>query len=387
MTLYEDLKRIDRMMKEKGVYVEPTTGKEYFTGYEYTTLYDWDQYFEGIVMLYMGWGTKYMKNCVEIFLDLQREDGSIQRSSKADNWEQLTEHVKPFLAQITLLIYNRDGNIDFLTKDYYQRMKKYLLYWLVNKDTNGNHLSHWDSAPHTGMDNQKERAGNWLTCRCEGVDLNAYLVRECKAFALIAELFGEKEDQALFLDYAEKITEAMQKFMWNEEDGLFYDLDRFTGEQIKVSYVGIFSVLWAEIATKEQAERLVKEHLLNEKRYYVGFMFPALSKSEPGYKEGYLEGDLGCCWRANTWIPTNYYIFKGLKKYGYLEFASQVARETYENVKNIGDREYYTTESRQGCGLNPFWGWSLLAYFMPMEDMMDFDITEIQMERNQVTFI
>jgi len=40
------------------------------------------------------------------------------------------------------------------------------------------------SAPHTGMDNQHERAGFWLDRFCEGVNLNCTLVRECRAFGL-----------------------------------------------------------------------------------------------------------------------------------------------------------------------------------------------------------
>lgn len=57
--------------------VEHTSGRKYYTGYSYGTLYDWDQYFEGIVQLYMGYGTQYLQNCVTIFLDAQQENGFI----------------------------------------------------------------------------------------------------------------------------------------------------------------------------------------------------------------------------------------------------------------------------------------------------------------------
>ena len=33
--------------------IEDVTGMKYFTGYAYKTLYDWDQYFESIVQIYM----------------------------------------------------------------------------------------------------------------------------------------------------------------------------------------------------------------------------------------------------------------------------------------------------------------------------------------------
>ena len=43
----------------------------------------------------------------------------------------------------------------------------------------------------------------------------------------------------------------------------------------------------------------------------------------------------------------------------------------------LGDRKYYDAETGAGCGLDPFWGWSLLAHFMPYEEASEADITEI----------
>ena len=382
-----DYARIDRMMRQKGVFTddekEAGTGKLYYTGYEYATLYDWDQYFETLVQLYLGWETTYAQNGVEIFLDIQKENGHIQRSSKGGD-DQLSEHVKPFLAQISLLLYNRNGQVDFLRENdfhYYDRMKKYLLYWLENpKNYEG--LAFWDSAPHSGMDNQHARAGYWFDSFCCGVDLASYLVRECRAFATIASLFGKEDDEKLFTAHADRLTETVRRLMWDEEDGFFHDIDKRTGEQLPMKYLGAFAALWAGIATEEQARRMVEEHLTNPAEFDRGFRYPVMSASEPGYTEGYLEGDLGCNWRANTWIPTNYYVFEGLRKYGYTDLANALADSTCETVTKVGDREYYATESVSGCGLDPFWGWSLLAYFMPYEAETGFDPTEIACKPN-----
>lgn len=380
----DELARIDAMMRQKGIFTEPTTGKDYYTGYEYATLYDWDQYFETLVQLYLGWDTTYARNGVEIFLDLQREDGHIQRSSKGCE-AQLSEHVKPFLAQISLLIYNQDGNVEFLRKNdcfYYQRMKKYLQYWLFNPQ-NYKGLAFWDSAPHTGMDNQHERAGYWYECFCCGVDLNSYLVRECRAFAELAKLLGKDGDAAAFTGYAEDLKQAILSLMWDDEDRMLYDIDKRTGTKIKVRYIGQFAALWAQIPSQEQARDMLTKYLFNPAEFSRGFHYPALSAAMPGYSESYLPGDLGCSWRANTWIPTNYYVFQGLRLYGFEKQARELAFSTYETVKRVGDREYYTTDSITGCGLNPFWGWSLLAYFMPYEAQSGFDPTILEARRIQ----
>lgn len=140
--------------------------------------------------------------------------------------------------------------------------------------------------------------------------------------------------------------------------------------------------MWAEVATQQMADSMVNRYLVNPAEFNVGFIYPALSASNPGFVEAYLPGDLGCNWRAYTWIPTNYYVFESLRKYGYNDLAIALSKETYSHVRETGDREYYTTQSNKGAGLDPFWGWSLLAYFMPYEYESGFDPTKISLEEN-----
>ncbi len=384
--LKEQLPRIDAFMKENGIFHNDATGKNYYTGYFYGHLYDWDQYFETITQLYLGWDTTFGRNGVEIFLDLQKENGHIQRSSCSLYPEQLSEHVKPFLSQICLVLFGRDGQIDFLKENdfyYYNRLKKYILRWL-NRPNNFKGLAVWDSAMHSGMDNQHERAGYWGDCFGCGVDLNCYLVRECRAFAKIAFLFGKKEDEKEFLSYAETLKNTINEIMWNEEDGFYYDIDIRTGEQIKVRYIGVFATLWAEVANEQRAKYMIENYLFNEKEFNRGFIYPALSAAMPGYTNVYLDTDIpmGCSWRAYTWVPTNYYLFHSLRKYGYKDAATHLAKVTFDQIIKNGDREYYDTEKQCGYGLDPFWGWSLIAYFMPYEDETGFDPTEIDLKVN-----
>ncbi len=85
--------------------------------------------------------------------------------------------------------------------------------------------------------------------------------------------------------------------------------------------------------------------------------------------EGSLPSDVGgsSSWRAHTWIPTNYYTFQGLRYYGHDDVARQLAAKTAELFVRRPFRESYATESGEGCGADPFWGWSSLALFMEEE--------------------
>ncbi len=192
----------------RGIFTDEDTGRPYFTGYSYRTLYDWDQYFESIVQIHMGWSSEYIKNGVTIFLDHQRESGLISRSVPSNEFHD-PEHVKPFLSQIAWLVYQNYSELGWIADDYYfNRLRRYLDYWLVDMDGNQNGLSEWMSAPHTGMDNQHERVGWWLDRFSEGVDLNCYLVRECQAFSRLAGLLGKV---ALASEYEQKSQDLAQR--------------------------------------------------------------------------------------------------------------------------------------------------------------------------------
>lgn len=389
------LTEVDSLM-HLGIMKDEGSGLEYFTGYSYRTLYDWDQYFESIVQIYMGWPSTYMKNGVTIFLDNEKPNGFIVRSVPGNKFHD-NEHVKPFLSQIALLVIREYGDSKWILNDkFFPRLQKYLDYWLNDMDSNHDGLSEWMSAPHTGMDNQIERAGLWLSRICQGVDLNCYLVRECEAFAALAKMYGKKDLAVEYQKKADDLRQRIRTMMWDDKDGFFYDLkldpdgpmDKYNeiayvnnykkkGNFIPVRSISSFAVLWAKVATSEQADRMIKDYLINPNEFWTPMPMATLSKSEPWYCTQLLPGDVGCSWRANTWIPTNYMVYHGLRYYGYKDLASIVAHYTQKLVETAGNHEYYNSETGEGCGLNPFWGWSLLGHFMNYEDSQTDDITVI----------
>lgn len=366
----------------------------YYTGYEYHTLYDWDQYFEGVLQLYAGFPCTYIKNGTKIFLSIQGESGFIPRiwnpsSQLGAVTGMATEMFKPFLAQQIVLSYQQEHDLSWLTPDLYARLKKYLNYWLVDLDRRGAGLSVWKNAAHTGMDNQYERAGGkqYPESFCEGVDLNAYLVLEARALSLVAGWLGHPEDQKFFAAAAEQRARHVREQLWDEREGLFYDRHAVDNQLIRVKYVGTFATLWAQIATPEQAHRLVREHLLNEKEFWRPYPLPGLAATEPGYVEGFLPTEKGtscCSWRAHTYLATNYYTFQGLRRYGFHQEAQALAQKTWAMFLLGRFSEYYCSESGIGTGLKPFWGWSALAMFMEAEFDLGVDPTTFGPENDAV---
>lgn len=374
------LGRLKKMMLDNGIQTHGPSGRRYFTGYSYNTLFDWDQYFDAIVQIYAGIGTEYIRNGVLIFLDNQEENGFILRAVRPPEYrmvEEEIEHVKPFLAQIAWLVWQHDCDLDWIDGNYYQKLKKSVLFWFNEKDPGNLLLPVWNSGPHTGMDNHHERAGYWNDCYGRGVDLASYLYRECIAFSLVAKQKNEESDRILFETYAAGIKSAVNLLMWDEAEGMYFDIDSRTGSRIPYRYAGTFAPLWAGIASPEQAQKLVHGHLLNEQEFWRPFPVPATAATEKNYVFGHAPGDLGCSWRAHTWIPSNYYIMHGIYDYGFTGLAKELALKTKTMVEKSGDWEYYGSEEGVGCGLHPFWGWSLLAYFMDAELEAGLDPTRL----------
>lgn len=68
-------------------------------------------------------------------------------------------------------------------------------------------------------------------------------------------------------------------------------------------------------------------------------------------------------------------IFHGLLQYRYKNVARQLALKTLAltMVENTVTREFYDSDTGKGNGMNPFWGWSSLAYVMPLDLVHDYN--------------
>ena len=368
------------------------------TGYDYGEFYDWDIYFENLYLANFG-VSDYCFSNLKTFLKRQHLNGFVSRTLIEPRPYQ---QFKPFLAQIAFLGSKQTNDFLWLTErvdgaensgpaeggimdektyvdglTYYERLQKYVDFWFWFQDFDKNGLPVWNSADHSGMDNQFSRAGSFNAFRVEGVDLACYLYRELKNMEVLAHMTQHLDDEKRYKQQAEELAANIRKYLWNEEDGFFYDRDERTGEQIKVKSVAGFMPLFAGVATFEQAERLVQEHLTNEEEFWLPYPIPAYAKTEPDYDQS--AGDHGCNWRGTAWIPTNYMVFHGLLDYGYRDLAKELADKTFRMVmdRNPTTREYYNAETGAGLGLDPFWGWSTLAYFMPLEWELNYNPTSV----------
>ncbi len=376
--LRERLNALNKDISERGMLLLPGHPEPLFTAYEYVQVYDWDTYFENLYLSYYGNG-EYCLRHVKKFLSLQKPDGFIQRAFGAKDWGT-TQPFKPFLAQIAVLASKQNGNgYEWLRGAHYEGIKKYLDRWFAY-DTDGNGLPVWDSADANGMDNQVRRAGAKRSFFCEGADLMSYLYRDLRAMAFIAGKLGHALDVAHFNKMADSLADSVNATLWDEKDGFYYDRNEKTGEPIRIKSIAGLLPLWAGLATPERARRLVLEHLTNEKEFWLKYPVATYAATEPDFYQGTKRGE--CNWQGTAWIPTNYMVMHGLLRYGFKDVARDLAYRTFRMAlnENPTTREYYNSDTGSGNGQDPFWGWSSLAYVMPLEVELGYLPTENETE-------
>ena len=125
--------------------------------------------------------------------------------------------------------------------------------------------------------------------------------------------------------------------------------------------------MWAGIATKEQAERMVREHLLNEKTFCAAYGVRTLSKMEKMY--AIIKSGNPSCWLGPIWGVSNFMVFDGLVKYGYEKEAFDLAVKTItlfgRDIEENGVlHEYYDPETGLGVNNPGFQNWNLLVLNM-----------------------
>lgn len=149
------------------------------------------------------------------------------------------------------------------------------------------------------------------------VDLNTLLFKLENLLAKGYACVGHAEAAAKMQAKAEIRREMIQTYFYNDKAGMFVDLEVSDLSQRPVlSLAGVFP-LFAEIATKEQAER-VKETVAKEFLYPGGWV-TSLNESCQQWDS------------PNGWAPLQWVTFEGLRKYGYFEEAKKGAVNWVDN--------------------------------------------------------
>lgn len=196
----------------------------------------------------------------------------------------------------------------------------------------------------------------------EYVMSNCIYAQGFRSIARLSKMIGNLEDCDLYNEKADRVEKAILDICWNEKEGIFFDVSSPEHKQLQVKTVSSLFPVILENTPRDILEELISRHLLNEEEFWLPFPVPSVSKDEPAFNPN----DNPILWRGPTWINTNWFLARGLKKHGYDEIASQIARKSIALVDQAGFWEFFNPFTGEGGGQKDY-SWSTLVV-----DMFDY---------------
>lgn len=183
----------------------------------------------------------------------------------------------------------------------------------------------YGSILETGLDNSPMYDGvkfdnkKHLLCQND-VGLTSLYIMDCKYMAKIATELGKDTDAKEFLSRAKAYSQALSG-LWDDSTGMFLNRNTIDGKfNHRMSPTNFYPLL-AGVATKKQAERMVKEHLLNTKEFWGEWVIPSCPRNDPAYKDNDY-------WRGRIWAPLNFLVYMGLRNYDFPKVRKQFVEKS-----------------------------------------------------------
>ncbi|MBR3837260.1 MAG: hypothetical protein IKJ74_03855 [Clostridia bacterium] len=255
-------------------------------------------------------------------VDLQGDDGFIPHFA---NWEKRSKITQPpVLAWGARKVYEKSGDRAFL-KQVYTAAARFWEWLRENRRPQGASLYAWYTkadkncrCDECGMDNSP-RFDTEDTLLA--IDLSCFMANEARHLAAIARELGESGE--IWDQRFAELRQEIDRILWSEEDGFYFDYNLKKGAHHKVWAVSSFLPLLAGICSPKQAEALLG-HLQDPESFATPFSVPSISK-----KDATFGSDM---WRGPVWINYNYMIIEGLEQYGFEECARSLRENTLSTV-------------------------------------------------------
>lgn len=213
------------------------------------------------------------------------------------------------------------------------------------------------------------------------VCLNSLLYKTEKDLEQISLWLGHAEDARKWNQRAEARKQLISRYLWNQEQGLFFDYNFLTSQMSSYRYASTFYPLWAGLATPEQAKAVAG----NLKMFNQPGGLP-MSTDETG-----AQWDLPYGWGNIEMLAID-----GLRRYGdnadadrvSYEFLSTVA-ENFRRDGNIREKYNVVTRSSEahvelGYEMNVVgFGWTNAAFLELLHGLPKPMVEQLEKEQNQ----
>jgi alpha,alpha-trehalase len=286
--------------------------------------YYWDSYFMGQGLV----GTRYeplYEDMIENLLYLYQHFGIIPNASRT---YMTSRSQPPVLTSMIMQVYERKRDKKWLARAIGVAKEEYRNVWMGTTAPNWRQVfaglsryydinslhdlaeceSGWDMTTRFGR-----QALSYLP-----VDLNALLWRYERDFAAAALILGDAGEANEWQKAAVKRRNAMMRYLWDDEQGFWFDYNFMTGQRGKVWSMAAFYPMWVGMMSPSQVQRMLRH--LPKFEHDGGLTTTA--------RNPVVASPVPVQWAyPNGWAPLQLIATEALERYGYHLEAERVARK------------------------------------------------------------
>jgi glycogen debranching enzyme len=259
-------------------------------------------------------------------------------------------------------VYQKTGSLDFLKRMYphlvmYER-------WITKAKASGidPDLIAYHNWFDVGWDDSKRWGKGWVgntkypdidwDFPVAPVDANVFFMKLRENLSKMAALLGDADRASDFADKTKKTANAIDRLMWNETKGYYFDLLP-KGRMSDVWTPAGLLPMMAGIPSKDKYARL-REHLFDPKKFWSKYPLPTIVPDDETFTMN--------MWSGGVWICVNWQVLQGLFDYD-ADAASQLLWRTIDMMTHNGHpvcSEYYGPKEGEPKGGHDY-GWTTLV--------------------------
>ena len=358
-------------------------------------LWDWDSWLTDVATRQIivdngGEGleeyTKYEKGCIINFLEHTDENGKmpilVDGEGEVIFLKDCKNMHKPCLAQhLAFILQVTDNDVSWLSADHVAALERFMACYKREYRHGETGLYRFLDDTAIGVDNDPSIFYRPFGSTAS-IYLNCLMYKELLAVEYIFRVLGDGKKADYYKAEADELKDIIRSELWDERNGMYYSADvslypinpdewlhsgkprHWKSLIMRIDEWSGFLAMWAGIATPEEAERMVRENMLNERTFWSRYGVRSLSKCEKMYK--IWQSGNPSCWIGPIWGNANYMCWRALLDYGYEAEARELAVRTVElfgkGIEEHGDmHEYYDPDTGEGVHNLSFQSWNLLV--------------------------
>jgi alpha,alpha-trehalase len=331
----------------------------------YEELWDWDAFFVGLHLISENRADGiYLKNWCLNFLHFTEPDG--QTPGGIRPWagrDARLYHIKPLLGQAAYYASLSLGDFGWIER-VWEKMKAAVTYRERKMSDPATGLVKWWDSLESGADNNPALVRTYHNS-IAGVDVNAFMVLDYRATAVIAERINKQEEAVAFRERAQLLGRAVNVHLWDPGDATYYSYDTIEKKRLRHITYSNQVALWARLASRDRAKAMIERYVLDPRRLWAPHGLRSLSADDPLYNNENVIKPYSN-WQGPIWPHANWMVMHALIHYGYPDAASQVAervtRLCLEDLAANGMmHENYHSETGAPLAAPNFISWNLLV--------------------------